>query len=94
MTGDVQKLMRMIFMEEEKKKKLAVDIDTLKHEVNASRGLAVIEKERYHLKLVEVKAIEDKLKQTFIEDQQVYDEEEKQLDAEINEITEQLVGVP
>jgi len=90
MTGDVQKLYHDITFEKEKKVKLAADLKTLRHEVDATRGLAVIEKERYHQKLLEVKAAEAALKQQFIEDQKEYEAKEEIMDNEIDDLTQKL----
>jgi len=90
MSGNVQKLYHDIQFEKEKKLKLASELKALRHEVDATRGLAVIEKERYHQKLLEVKAAEAQLKQQFIEDQKEYETKERTMDAEIDSLTEQL----
>ena len=90
MAGDVQKLMHMVAFEREKRKRLTDDVETLQRELNASKGLVVIERERYHRKVEEIKRVENDLKAQFVNDQAQYEQKEQEMDDVIEELEHKL----
>lgn len=90
MSGDVMRLMRLCDAERTKRDRLTATIDQLREEIDATRGLAVIEKERYHRKIEEVKRTESELKEAFATAQASYEEQEKALKDDVGELETKL----
>jgi len=89
-SGDVQKLIRRIAEETERKRTLTTSVETLKRELDASRGRVVIEKERYHQKMIKIKSMEAEMKSRFVQEQKTYETKELELDEEINGLEDKL----